>query len=147
MIALIQRVSSSSVEIDGKVAGSIGLGVNILLGILKDDTKEDIDKLVKKIVKLRIFSDECGKMNLNIQDAGGSALVVSQFTLAGSVKKGNRPSFGNAKEPNEAKELYLEFIEKLTEYVEVQSGVFGAMMKVNIVNDGPVTFILDSKKI
>ena len=147
MIALIQRVSSSSVEIDGKVAGSIGLGVNILLGILKDDTKEDIYKLVKKIVKLRIFSDECGKMNLNIQDAGGSALVVSQFTLAGSVKKGNRPSFGNAKEPNEAKELYLEFIEKLTEYVEVQSGVFGAMMKVNIVNDGPVTFILDSKKI
>ena len=147
MIALVQRVSKSSVSVDNKIVGSISKGLNILLGVFEEDTKEDIDKLVKKIVKLRIFSDDCGKMNLNIIDTGGSALVISQFTLAGSVKKGNRPSFTKAKNPKEAKEYYLEFIEQLSQYIEVESGVFGADMQVEIINDGPVTFILDSKEL
>jgi len=145
MIALVQRVSYSSVTIDGELVSYIDRGINILLGILEDDNKDDIDKLVQKIVKLRIFSDECGKMNLNIVDYGGAALVVSQFTLAGDVKKGNRPSFTKAKNPQEAKQLYLDFIDKLSKYIEVRSGVFGANMSVDIKNDGPVTFILDSK--
>ncbi len=147
MIAVIQRVTKSSVSVDGKVVGSINRGFNILLGVFEDDTQKDIDKLVQKIVKLRVFSDECGKMNLNITDVCGAALVVSQFTLAGDVKKGNRPSFTKAKKPQEAKILYLEFIDKLSNYIEVQSGIFGANMSVEITNDGPVTFILDSKEL
>ena len=147
MVAVIQRVTSSSVRVDSNIVGSIAKGFNILLGIFEDDTQRDIDKLVQKIVKLRVFSDECGKMNLDIRDVDGSALVISQFTLAGSVKKGNRPSFSRAKKPLEAKELYLEFIDKLSNYIDVESGVFGANMSVEITNDGPVTFILNSKEL
>jgi len=147
MIAVIQRVSSSSVKVEENVVGSIGRGLNILLGVVNEDSTEDIAKLVQKIVKLRIFSDECGKMNLNIQDIDGAALVISQFTLAGDLKKGNRPSFAKAKEPKEAKEFYLQFIEELQQYIPVESGIFGASMQVEIINDGPVTFILDSKSL
>ncbi len=147
MIALLQRVSSSKVEVDGKEIASIGKGLNILLGVLKEDSIDDINKLVKKIINLRIFADEESKMNLSILDIKGEILVISQFTLAGSVKKGRRPSFDRAMEPTKAKELYLLFIEKLKEYVEVKSGIFGAMMKVEIINDGPVTFIIDSKEL
>ena len=147
MIAIIQRVSKSSVSVDGELVSSINRGINILLGIVEEDSLEDIEKLVKKIVKIRIFSDECGKMNLSILDIEGEALVISQFTLAANVKKGNRPSFSQAKKPSEAKELYLEFIKLLNEFIEVKSGIFGANMSVEIINDGPVTFILDSNKL
>ncbi|WP_300365784.1 D-aminoacyl-tRNA deacylase [Hydrogenimonas sp.] len=145
MIALIQRVSRSSVVVDGDEIAHIGRGLNILLGVLKGDGESDIEKLVPKLVHLRIFADEEGKMNRSILDMGGEALVVSQFTLAGSVKKGRRPSFDNAMPPNEAERLYEIFCEKLEEYIPVQRGEFGAMMDVEIHNDGPVTFIVDSK--
>ncbi len=147
MVAVLQRVERSKVTVKGQEIALIGRGFNILLGVFKDDTQEDALKLVNKIVKFRVFSDECGKMNLNIQDIGGSALVVSQFTLAGNVKKGNRPSFTDAKEPKEAKELYLYFAKELSRYIEVKTGQFGALMSVEIVNDGPVTFILNSKEL
>jgi len=145
VIALIQRVSRSSVVVDGDEIAHIGRGLNILLGVLKGDGESDIEKLVPKLVHLRIFADEEGKMNRSILDMGGEALVVSQFTLAGSVKKGRRPSFDNAMPPNEAERLYEIFCEKLEEYIPVQRGEFGAMMDVEIHNDGPVTFIVDSK--
>ncbi|NPA30228.1 MAG: D-tyrosyl-tRNA(Tyr) deacylase [Epsilonproteobacteria bacterium] len=145
MIALLQRVSRSAVRIDGQLVAEIGRGVNVLLGVLKGDEEKDALKLVEKIVKLRIFADETGRMNLSLTDIGGSALVVSQFTLAGDVKKGRRPSFDAAMPPEEAKRLYRLFCEELGRHVPVQTGRFGAMMDVEIHNDGPVTFILNSK--
>ncbi|SFP38444.1 D-aminoacyl-tRNA deacylase [Hydrogenimonas thermophila] len=147
MIALLQRVSRSKVTVDGETVGEIGLGYNILLGVLKEDDEADIEKLVQKIVNLRVFADENGKMNKNILDVKGEALVVSQFTLAGNVKKGRRPSFDNAMPPDEAKRLYEEFCLQLGKHIEVQTGKFGAMMEVEIINDGPVTFIIDSKEL
>ncbi|WP_456393287.1 D-aminoacyl-tRNA deacylase [Persephonella sp.] len=147
MIAVVQRVNSSWVEVDGKIVGKIGRGINILLGVVKGDTDEDIDKLVKKIPYLRIFEDENGKMNLSLVDIGGEALVISQFTLAGNVKKGRRPSFDDAEEPEKAKQMYQKFVERLSETVPVQTGIFAAHMKVFIENDGPVTFIIDSRKL
>ncbi|WP_457643534.1 D-aminoacyl-tRNA deacylase [Persephonella sp.] len=147
MIAVVQRVNSSWVEVDGKIVGKIGRGINILLGVVKGDTDEDIDKLVKKIPFLRIFEDENGKMNLSLVDIGGEALVISQFTLAGNVKKGRRPSFDDAEEPEKAKQMYQKFVERLSETVPVQTGIFAAHMKVFIENDGPVTFIIDSRKL
>ncbi len=148
MIVVIQRVSSSSVKVDGKVVGEIGQGLNILLGVKKGDTSEDIPKLVNKIVNLRIFSDENGKMNLSLVDVKGEVLVISQFTLAGNVKKGRRPSFDDSEKPDVANALYEEFVEELKENsVKTQTGVFGAMMDVSIQNDGPVTFIIDSKEL
>ncbi|WP_457639161.1 D-aminoacyl-tRNA deacylase [Persephonella sp.] len=147
MIAVIQRVSSSWVEVDGKVVGKIGRGLNILLGVVKGDTEEDVEKLVKKIPYLRIFEDENGKMNLSVVDIGGEALVISQFTLAGSLKKGRRPSFENAEEPERAEELYNLFVNRLSQYIPVQTGIFAADMKVFIENDGPVTFIADSRQL
>jgi len=147
MIALLQRVSSSSVTVAGEEVARIGRGLNILLGVFKGDTEADIDKLVPKIVNLRIFADEAGKMNLSLLDIGGEALVVSQFTLAGSVKKGRRPSFEWAMPPAEAERLYERFCEELERFVPVQRGIFGAMMEVEILNDGPVTFILDSREL
>jgi len=147
LIALLQRVSRSKVTVDCETIGKIGLGYNILLGVLKGDDETDIEKLVQKIVNLRVFSDENGKMNKSILDVEGKALVVSQFTLAGSVKKGRRPSFDNAMPPVEAKRLYEEFCLQLGKHIEVQTGKFGAMMDVEIINDGPVTFIIDSKEI
>ena len=147
MIALLQRVSRSKVTVNGKTVGEISLGCNILLGVLKEDDEKDIKKLVQKIVNLRIFSDENGKMNKSILDVKGDALVVSQFTLAGSVKKGRRPSFDNAMPPDVAKSLYEEFCLQLSKHIEVQTGKFGAMMEVEIINDGPITFIIDSKEL
>ncbi len=147
MIAVLQRVNKSWVEVDGKIVGKIGKGINILLGVEKGDTQEDIQKLIKKIPFLRIFEDENGKMNLSLVDIKGEALVISQFTLAGNVKKGRRPSFDNAEEPEKAKKLYEEFVKELREYVSVETGVFAAHMKVFIENDGPVTFIINSKEL
>ncbi|WP_456452817.1 D-aminoacyl-tRNA deacylase [Hydrogenimonas sp.] len=147
MIALLQRVSRSSVLVEGREVARIGRGLNILLGVFKGDTDADIDKLVPKLVNLRIFADEEGKMNRSVLDIGGEALVVSQFTLAGSVKKGRRPSFDAAMPPDEAKRLYERFCGKLAEHLPVQTGEFGAMMEVQIHNDGPVTFIIDSREL
>ena len=148
MIAVIQRVSSSSVTVEGKLVGKIGKGLNILLGVKKGDEQEDVTKLVNKIVNLRIFADENGKMNLSLLDVQGEALVVSQFTLAGNVKKGRRPSFDNSEKPDVAKAMYEQFVDEVGKLgVHTQTGVFGAMMDVDIHNDGPVTFIIDSKEL
>ena len=147
MIALLQRVKRSSVKVEGKTISEIGQGLNILLGIFKDDSKEDIEKLIKKIVNLRIFSDKEQKMNLNIKDIDGEALVISQFTLAGSVKKGRRPSFDKAMASKDAKELYEMFCKELNKEIPVKTGIFGAMMEIEIINDGPVTFVVDSKEL
>lgn len=147
MIALVQRVLEASVEVQGRVVGKIGRGLNILLGVCKGDTESDVDKLVNKIVNLRLFEDESKKMNLSVQDVQGEVLVVSQFTLVANLRKGRRPSFETAAEPQEADRLYRLFIEKISNFVRVQSGVFGADMKVYILNNGPVTFILNSKEL
>ncbi len=147
MIVVLQRVNRSWVEIDGKVVSEIEKGINILLGVVKGDTTEDIDKLVKKIPFLRIFEDEKGKMNLSLIDIKGEALVISQFTLAGNVKKGRRPSFDQAEEPERAKQLYELFVKKLSEYLPVKTGIFAANMKVFIENNGPVTFVINSKEL
>ncbi len=145
MRALLQRVKESKVYIEGKEVASIGQGLNILLGVGVGDEEEDIQKLVEKIVNLRIFEDSSGKFNLSLLDVKGSALVVSQFTLYANTKKGRRPSFELAERPERAKELYELFVKRLSEYVPTQCGVFGAMMDVYIVNWGPVTIMLDSK--
>ena len=147
MIAVIQRVIKSSVEVDGKIVGEIGKGINILLGIAEEDTEEDINKLVNKIVNLRIFEDENRKMNYSLLDIGGEALIISQFTLVANLKKGRRPSFEYAAKPEKAKALYEKFIEEFSKYAKVKKGIFSADMKVYILNDGPVTFILDSKQL
>jgi len=147
VIALLQRVSRSSVVVEGREIARIGRGFAILLGVLKGDTETDVGKLVPKLVHLRIFADEAGKMNRSILDIGGEALVVSQFTLAGSVKKGRRPGFDDAMPPEEAKRLYERFCREMAGYVPVQTGEFGAMMEVEIHNDGPVTFIVDSREL
>ncbi|HFC03989.1 MAG TPA: D-tyrosyl-tRNA(Tyr) deacylase [Nitratifractor salsuginis] len=144
MIALIQRVSRSSVRVEGRIVGEIGTGVNILVGVVRGDTREDIDRLISKIPVLRIFPDERGRMNRSLIDIGGSALVISQFTLAADLKKGRRPSFDKALPPEEARKLYEEFCRELSQHVPVERGIFGAMMEVEILNDGPVTLILDS---
>jgi len=145
---VIQRVSSSKVTVDNKVVGSIGVGLNILLGVQKGDTKDDIGKLVNKIINLRIFKDENEKMNLSLLDIDGEALVISQFTLAGNIKKGRRPSFDSSEKPETAKELYEEFVKEISNAgIKTQTGEFGAMMHVEIHNDGPVTFIVDSEEL
>lgn len=147
MRALLQRVSAASVQIDGLTHSQIGGGLLVLLGIEAADTPEDLDWLVKKIVQLRIFSDEAGHMNLAIQEHQGEVLVVSQFTLFAATKKGNRPSFIRAARPEQAIPLYELFLKNLSEVLgkPVQSGVFGADMKVNLINDGPVTIWIDTK--
>ena len=145
MRALIQRVSEASVTIDGEVYSAIGCGLLVLLGIEADDSQEDIDWLVKKISLMRIFEDADGKMNNSVMDVKGSMLVVSQFTLHASTKKGNRPSFINAARPETAIPLYERFIADCKELLPVDTGQFGADMKVALVNDGPVTIWLDSK--
>jgi D-tyrosyl-tRNA(Tyr) deacylase len=147
MIAVVQRVIKSSVEVDGKVVGEIRKGVNILLGVAEEDSEEDVNKLVNKIVYLRIFEDENKKMNYSLLDINGEALIISQFTLLANLKKGRRPSFEYAAKPDKAKALYEKFVEEFSKYVKVQTGIFGADMKVYILNDGPVTFILDSKQL
>ncbi len=146
MISVIQRCSWGKVTVADKVVGEIEHGLVILLGVQKDDTEKDADFLVNKISGLRIFADENDKMNLSIKDVSGSALVISQFTLCGDTIKGRRPSFIHAAPPEEGNRLYEYFMSELEkEGVPVQSGEFGAMMAVELVNDGPVTFVLNSK--
>lgn len=147
MIAVIQRVSEASVKIDGNTKASIQKGLLILLGIEDADTAEDISWLAAKIVKLRIFNDAEGVMNLSVKDAAGDIIVVSQFTLHASTKKGNRPSYLKASKPDIAIPMYERFLVELGNVFEkqVQSGEFGADMKVVLINDGPVTIIIDTK--
>lgn len=147
MKLVIQRVKESSVTIDNKLYSKIGKGILVLLGVEKGDTIEQAKWLSEKLLKLRIFEDEDNKMNLSIQDIKGEILVVSQFTLAGNCKKGTRPSFDNAELPDKANKLYEEFCELLSESVPVKTGVFGAMMDVALINDGPVTFILEKSPV
>lgn len=146
MRALIQRVLSSDVSVDGICVGSIGRGFNILLGVMEGDTAEDAEILAAKTAKLRVFEDENGKMNLSAIDTGAGALCISQFTLCADCRKGNRPSFVRSAAPEEANKLYEYFCEKLKEngFSPVEKGIFGADMKVNILNDGPVTIMLDT---
>lgn len=143
MLALIQRVSSAKVEVNDKLVGKIEQGLLVFLGIEKTDTQIDVDKLLKKILAYRVFSDAEDKMNLSLADINGGLLVVSQFTLAADTKKGLRPSFSSAKPPAEAELLYNNFVEQAGQLnKEVASGEFGADMQVSLLNDGPVTFIL-----
>jgi len=147
MRAVVQRVREAKVEVDGQVAGAIGGGLLILLGVAKSDTRQDAEYLADKLAGLRIFSDETGKMNRDVTEAGGSLLVVSQFTLYGDVRKGRRPGFERAAEPQQARVLYEYFVERIrARGVPVQTGVFQASMFVHLVNDGPVTIIIDSEK-
>jgi len=147
MKAVIQRVSEACVTVDGKRVGEIGIGTVVLLAVENGDSEEDADWLAKKIVELRMFSDAADKMNLSLEDVGGSILAISQFTLAGSCTKGRRPSFVAAAPPGEGKRLYEYFVAKTAETgIPVASGIFQADMKVSLVNDGPVTFILESPK-
>ncbi|AVP64154.1 D-tyrosyl-tRNA(Tyr) deacylase [Clostridium botulinum] len=147
MKAVVQRVISSKVEVDGKVIGSIGKGLNVLLGISREDTEEDVKYLKEKIINLRIFEDENEKLNKSLLDIGGDIIIVSQFTLYGDCRKGRRPSFIEALGGEEAYTLYNKFVESVKKEVNnVATGEFGADMKVYIENDGPVTILLDSKK-
>ena len=144
MKGLIQRVKRASVTIDGELYSEIKHGILILLGVEKGDEKENAEKLTDKICKLRIFEDENDKMNLSVQDVQGEILVVSQFTLAGDCKKGTRPSFDKAELPQKANELYEYFTDLIKEKnIPTKTGVFGAMMDVELINDGPVTFMLE----
>ena len=144
MKAVIQRVKESSVSVDGEIVGHIAQGILVLLGVADGDTREEADYLADKIINLRIFEDENGKMNRSLMDIGGQILVVSQFTLLGDCRKGRRPSFINAARPEEANALYEYFTKQIREKgIPVQNGRFGAMMDVSLINDGPVTLILE----
>ena len=144
MKLVVQRVKNASVEVERKIVGSIEKRYLVLLGVTHTDTKETADYLVKKLCNLRVFEDENGKMNLNIKQVGGSLLIVSQFTLYGDCSEGNRPSFTNAAKPEMANELYDYFCDKCLENnINVERGIFGADMKVSLLNDGPVTIILE----
>ena len=146
MRAVIQRASRGKVTIDGQIRGEIGRGFVILLGVAKDDTKEDMDYLVKKISGLRVFEDAEGKMNLALKDVNGELLIISQFTLFANTKKGNRPSFIDSGLPEPSKAFYLDFIQAFRDMgFTVAEGEFGADMAVELVNDGPVPIIIDSK--
>ena len=144
MRAVVQRVNKSSVSVDGKVVGKINEGLTVLVGFTNTDTIEDIKYIVKKIVNLRIMDDENGVMNKSILDTNGSILSISQFTLYGDVKKGNRPSYVKALGGEKALPMYDKFNELLKEHVKVETGIFGADMKVSIENNGPVTILLDT---
>jgi len=147
MRAVIQRVTRAQVTVDQQVVGEIKKGLVVLLGIARDDTQEDVEYLINKIVSLRIFDDEEGKMNRSLKDVSGGLLVVSQFTLYGDVRRGLRPSWSDAAPPETAEPLYERFLTKAREMVElVQAGSFRKMMLVELVNDGPVTILLDSRK-
>ncbi len=147
MRAIVQRVKEARVEVEGETVGRIGEGVLVLLGAGKDDTEEDAEYLAEKILSLRIFEDAEGKMNLSVTDTGGGVLVVSQFTLYGDCRKGRRPSFDKAATPDTAERLYELFVAKLRERgANVETGRFRAMMDVHLVNWGPVTLMLDSKR-
>ena len=146
MKAVVQRTTRAGVSIDGETVGRIDRGLLVLLGIEPDDGEADIEYMVKKCSGLRIFEDEYGKMNLSVQDVGGSILLVWQFTLLGDARKGNRPSFTGAAVPEKAIPIYERVISELAKRLPVQTGVFGADMQVELVNDGPVTILLDSKR-
>ena len=147
MRAVVQRVLKAEVTIDKKSYGKILHGLLVFLGVEKDDTEKDLDYLVNKIVNARIFQDKNNKMNLSVLDICGEVLVISQFTLCANVQKGNRPSFNNAAEPVLAELLYNNSLEAFSKHVHTEYGVFGKMMKIEIVNSGPVTILYDSKKI
>ena len=146
MKLVVQRVSNAEVKVDNKIVGKIGKGFLVLLGVKHEDTKEDVNYLVRKLINLRVFSDENDKMNLSIQNINGELLIISQFTLYAECKKsGNRPSFSDSAKPEIAIPLYEYFIEECKKQIPVvQTGIFGADMKVSLVNDGPVTIILDT---
>ena len=145
MKAVIQRVTSAKVEVQGETVGECGRGLLVLLGVAVGDTEEDLDRVLQKMVKLRIFEDENGKMNRSVQDVDGELLVVSQFTLLANYRHGNRPDYMGAAAPAEATRLYELFIEKAKVYVRhVGHGIFGADMQVSLVNDGPVTIVMES---
>lgn len=147
MRAVIQRAESASVEVLGKDTRSIGQGIVVLLGVMEGDTQKDADLLAKKIAQMRIFTDDAGKMNLSLEQVGGSALVVSNFTLGGDWRSGRRPSFIRSARPEQAVPLYEYFIAQLDQYEiqSIQTGEFGADMKLHLVNDGPVTLMMDSR--
>lgn len=145
---VIQRVTSASCTVDGNITGAIGKGFLVLIGISNDDTKEIADKMIKKLIGMRIFEDSEGKTNLSLHDVDGELLLISQFTLYADCKKGNRPSFINAGKPDLANDLYEYIIAKCKEEIPiVQQGIFGADMKISLVNDGPFTIVLDSAEI
>ncbi len=147
MIAVLQRASEGKVTVEDRITGEIGTGLVILLGVAQGDSEKDADFLADRIAGFRIFNDEHGKMNLSIRDVNGAALVVSQFTLAGDWRKGRRPSFTSAATPEEGERLYKYFCVQLRQLeVPVQTGEFGATMDVSLINDGPVTFVMDSRK-
>lgn len=147
MRVVIQRVSEAAVKIDGTIVGEISKGLLVLLGIAQEDTQQDALYLIQKLINLRIFSDADGKMNLSVQDCDGGLLVVSQFTLYADTKKGNRPSYIRAARPEHAIPLYEFFLQELQKQFQgpIQTGQFGADMKVSLINDGPVTIIIDSR--
>lgn len=148
MRAVVQRVTEAEVTVEGRVAGKIGQGLLILLAVAKPDTRRDADYMADKLAGLRVFADENGKLNKSVLDAGGSLLVVSQFTLYGDVRRGRRPSFDKAADPQQARALYEHFVEAARgRGVRVETGVFQADMQVRLVNDGPVTIIIDSDEI
>jgi len=148
MRAVIQRVRHASVEVSNKVVGQIGAGFLVLLGVARDDANTDADYLVQKIVNLRVFDDDEGKMNRSLLETRGAMLVVSQFTLYGDVRRGRRPSYSDAAEPEKANQLYEYFVERVRSVgVKVETGVFQAMMNVSLTNDGPVTILIDSRKL
>lgn len=145
---VIQRVTDAKVSVDGKVVGKIGKGFMVLIGIAGTDTMEIADKMIKKLIGMRIFEDENGKTNLALKDVGGELLLISQFTLYSDCKKGNRPSFVNAGAPDMADEMYQYIISQCKKEIDVvEKGIFGADMKVSLVNDGPFTIVLDSDEI
>ena len=147
MRAVLQRVSSASVRVDGDVIGKIGHGILVLLGVAELDSDSDVEYMVDKIVNLRIFTDDAGKMNHSVLDIGGGILVVSQFTLYGDVRRGRRPSFVKAAQPALARQLYERFIERAKlSGLNVESGEFQAMMEVELINDGPVTILIDTQQ-
>ena len=146
MKMVLQRVREASVEVDGRIAGKIGRGICLLIGVEKGDTDADAETLARKAVELRIFPDALGRMNLSLAEAGGQVLAISQFTLAGSTRKGRRPSFDNAEEPKRAVDLFNLAVERMRGLgFRVETGVFQALMNVSLINEGPVTFILDSR--
>ncbi len=148
MRAVIQRVTSASCRVDGNITGEIEKGFLVFLGVGEDDTDQDLDYIVKKTLGLRIFEDENEKMNLSLSDVGGSVLAISQFTLYGDVRKGNRPAFITAAPPDMGNDYFEKYKARLKEAgLTVESGIFGADMKISLLNDGPVTILLDSKKL
>ncbi len=147
MRAVVQRVKSSKITVDGELISEIGKGLNVLVGIKDDDTWEDASYILNKIVGLRVFEDEDGKLNLSLKEIDAQIHLISQFTLYGDTRKGRRPSFVSAMRPNEANEMYLKMADKLTEEgYSVKIGKFGAHMMMDIINDGPVTILIDSRK-